>query len=53
MLNRLKISLLRFMRSTEINETVAIEKQDKDLACSPAVEFAPWEFFRHDWRGMS
>ena len=53
MLNGLKRFLLRFMRSTNVNESVANEKVDIDLTCSPAVVFPASEFFRHYWRGMS
>ena len=52
MLNSPKSALLRFMRSTDVNEAVAIENQGKDLTCSPAVEFPAWEPFRHYLRGM-
>ena len=52
-LNSLKRFLLRFMRTTNVNESVANEKVDIDLTCSPAVGLPASESFRHYWRGMS
>ena len=52
-LNGLKSSFLRFMRTTNVSESVANEKVDIDLTCSPTVVLPASESFRPYWRGMS
>ena len=50
MLNSLESSLLRLIRSTDINERDVIEKRDKDLTYLLAVGFSFWGHLRHGWR---